>query len=52
MEDEMTIEGLIKYLKTLKQDYKIVLGDSEYPNTDLSKESFTECSDTKTYVIY
>jgi len=52
MEEAMTVADLIEYLKTLNQDYKVVVGDSEYPNTDISKESITECSDTKTYVIY
>jgi len=51
-EEIMTVAELIEYFKTLKQDYTIELGDSEYPNTEMTKDSIKECSDTKTYVIY
>lgn len=52
MEDAMTVAELIEYLKTLKQDYKVVVGDSEYPDTEITKDTIKEESSTKRYVIY
>jgi len=48
----MTVSELIEYLKTLKQDYIVEVGDSEYPNEDLDTSSFQENSVSKKYVIY
>lgn len=51
MEDAMTVAELIEYLKTLNQDYTVELGDSEYPNEKLSRDSITEGSN-KNYIFY
>lgn len=51
MEDKMTIADLIKYLKTLNQDYIVMVGDSEYPSDNLTKESITD-QGNNTYMIY
>jgi hypothetical protein len=51
MEDKMTIAELIEYLKTLKQDYFVTIGDSEYPSDYLTKDSITEVNNN-TYMIY
>lgn len=48
----MTVAEYIEFLKTLKQNYTVEVGDSEFPNEPLTKESIREKLDTKSYVIY
>lgn len=48
----MTVAEYIEYLKTLKQDYIMQIGDSEYPNEPLTKDSIQVNDNAKTYTIY
>lgn len=48
----MKVSELIEYLKTLNQDFKVLVGDSEYPNEEIDENDFYIHEDEKEYVIY
>jgi hypothetical protein len=47
----MTVAELIEYLKTLKQDYIVMIGDSTYPTEPIEERNITEVSNG-IYEIY
>ena len=48
----MVVEELIEYLKTLKQDAKVVVGDSQYPEIEIDKNTIEYIKGSNKYVIY